>query len=84
MNDLNDALANDDKEAILNALMNPALKLRGFEEKNFTHYLTLMQEKKQKKSKVDFCREYPSSSTDFILRKKSFCPSSVYCTLLSL
>nr|CAB3256707.1 IQ motif containing GTPase activating protein homolog [Phallusia mammillata] len=49
VNDVNDALASNDRDAILLALQNPALQLTNVEPENITHYLRLMKKKKQEK-----------------------------------
>lgn len=41
-----------DLEAIKQALLDPKLQLKNFDEKNLTHYMTLLTETKEKKSKV--------------------------------
>lgn len=52
MSSLNDAMDGDDLEAIRQALCDPRLQLENFEEKNLTHYVTLLQKKRAEKAKV--------------------------------
>jgi len=47
---MNEALSANDREAVLCALQNPALKLSNVVPENITHYLRLMNKKKAEKS----------------------------------
>ena len=49
VSDVNNALASNDREAVLKALQNPALQLHNVESQNITHYIRLLNKKRQKK-----------------------------------
>ena len=50
VNDVNNALLSNDKEAVLLALQNPALQLHNVDPNNITHYLRLLNKKKAEKA----------------------------------
>nr|XP_018671818.1 IQ motif containing GTPase activating protein homologue isoform X1 [Ciona intestinalis] len=50
VNDVNEALSADDRDAVLAALLNPSLHLNNVEPSNITQYIRLMKKKKEKKS----------------------------------
>lgn len=52
MSQLNDAMDGGDPDAIRQALCDPRLQLENFDEKNLTHYVTLLQKKREEKAKV--------------------------------
>ena len=49
VNDVNSALISNDRDAVLAALQNPALQLQNVQPNNITHYLRLLNKKKQEK-----------------------------------
>ena len=51
VNDVNNALSLNDRDAVLLALQNPALQLQNVEPRNITHYLRLLNKKKDEKVK---------------------------------
>lgn len=52
MSQLNDAMDGGDADAIRRALCDPRLQLENFDEKNLTHYVALLQKRREEKAKV--------------------------------
>ena len=86
MNDVNNALSLNYPDAVLLALQNPALRLQNVDPENITHYLRLLNKKKEKKleesgdpdlwiDEIQACIDLANKQTRLALKRKSLSAS---------